>query len=138
MGRAMKIMEENEDRRGRCKIRQREDGARFLLSSLSYLSLSNKNKRKNNEHVKEPVFFFRLGTRKRTEAIGREEGFAAAWGGSTDKEPTPLAFPIHWKRKEHGLHSPLVLPFLRFCHLKGNRRREGREKERGETKGLHC
>ena len=66
-----------------------------------------KNKRKNNEHVKEPFSFFRLGTRKRTEAIGREEGFAAAWGGSTDKEPTPLTFPIHWKRKEHGLHSLL-------------------------------
>ena len=54
---------------GGAKIRQREDGARFHLSSLSYLSLllffsfEIKHNRKNDEHVKEPVFDFRLGTR---------------------------------------------------------------------------
>ena len=45
--------------------------------------------------MKEPVLVFRLGTRKRTEAIGREEGFAEAWGGCTGKEPTPPTSPIH-------------------------------------------
>ena len=34
--------------------------------------------------------------------------------------------------KRTGPPSPLVLPFLRFCHLRGNSRREGKEKERGE------
>ena len=37
--------------------------------------------------------------------------------------------------QEKGLHSSLVLPFSCFCHLKGNRRREGKEKERGEING---
>ena len=30
---------------------------------------------------------------KRTEEIGREEGYAEAWRGATGKQPTPLTFP---------------------------------------------
>ena len=79
---------------GGAKIRQREDGAVFI-SPLVLIFLEIKNKRKDNEHIKEPVFVFRLGTRKKTEAIGREEGFAEAWGGCTGKGPTPPTSPIH-------------------------------------------
>ena len=102
---------------------------------LLFFSLSNRKQKEEQWTCKGTRFLFPFGNKERTEAIGREEGFAEAWGGSTDKEPTPLSFPIHWnrKRKEQGLHPPLVLPFLCFCHIKGNRRREGREKKRGET-----
>ena len=40
------------------------------------------------------------------------------------------------RRQEKGFHSHLVLPFLCFCHLERNRRRGGREKERGEIQGI--
>ena len=86
---------------GGAKIRQRQDGAGFILPLVLIFLFSGsfpfeiKNKRKDNEHVKEPVFVLCLGTRKRTEAVGREEGFAEAWGGSTGKEPTPPTSPIH-------------------------------------------
>ena len=86
---------------GGAKIRQREDGAVFISPLVLIFLFSGsfpceiKNKRKDNEHINEPVFVFRLGTRKKTEAIGREEGFAEAWGGCTGKGPTPPTSPIH-------------------------------------------
>ena len=103
MGRAMEKKSGREIKTGEggAKIRQREDGAVFI-SPLGLIFLFSgsfpceiKNKRKDNEHIKEPVFVFRLGTRKKTEAIGREEGFAEAWGGCTGKGPTPPTSPIH-------------------------------------------
>ena len=79
---------------GGAKLRQRQDGAVFILP-LVLIFLFSCYFPLDNEHVTEPVFVFGLGTRKRTEAIGPEEGFAEAWGGSTGKEPTPPTSPIH-------------------------------------------
>ena len=150
----MKRMEEKERKTGEggAKIRQREDGAVFILS-VGFIFLFSgsspfeiKNKRKDNEHVKEPVFVFRLGTRKRTEAIGREEGFAEAWGGSTGKEPTPPTSPHPLKEeKKERPPFPSYSSFLAFLSLRGEqgkrrqRRREiafsmGRAKKRIEER----
>ena len=103
MGRAMEKKEWKRIKTGEggAKIRQREDGAVFISPLVLIFLFSGsfpceiKNKRKDNEHINEPVFVFRLGTRKKTEAIGREEGFAEAWGGCTGKGPTPPTSPIH-------------------------------------------
>ena len=93
-----------------------------------------KHNRKNNEHVKEPVFVFRLGTRKRTEAIGREEGLLKHGEGlrvyGQGANPAHFPHPLKQEKKETGPPTP---PFLRVCRLEGNKRRGGREKERGET-----
>ena len=47
-------------------------------------------------NIKRNPFSFSVWAQgKKTEAIGREEGFAEAWGGCTGKGPTPPTSPIH-------------------------------------------
>ena len=124
---------------GGTAIRQPEDGARLHLSSLSLLlffSLCNKNKRKKHAHAKELAFCFRLGTRKRTEVIGREEGYAEAWRGSMGKaNPALSPHPVKQEKKGEGLPFPSYSSYLGF--LSCNERNAfltGRAKKRIEER----
>ena len=82
----------------------------FFFPLFLIFPFQTKNKRKNNEHVKEPIFFFRLGTRKRTEAIGREEGICCSVGRVYGQGANPLTFPSIGK--ERNMASIPLLFFL--------------------------
>ena len=58
---------------------------------------------------------------------GGEEGEGE--GDGQGANPAHFRHPLKQEKKETG---PPILPFLHVCRLEGNKRRGGREKERGE------
>ena len=94
-----------------------------------------KNKRKNNEHVKEPIFFFPLGNKEKNRGDRARGGICCSVGRVYGQGANPAHFPHPLEKKGTWPPFPSCSSFLAFLSFKGEQeKRREREGERRDKR----